>query len=67
MLVLINIAAPYATNLYPMMDEAAIMADPIDVAFRIYGSKLVIGLEQCMMMTTWGVKICVWYYLTRLW
>jgi hypothetical protein len=26
---------------------------------RIYGSKIVIGLEQCMLISTWGVKTCM--------
>jgi hypothetical protein len=40
-------------------DYDEVMADPQQVADRIYGSKIVIGLEQCMLFSTWGVKTCM--------
>lgn len=55
--ILINYSAQYATNLYPPQDEAGILADHKDVENRIIGSKIVIALEQCMMLVTWGVKV----------
>jgi hypothetical protein len=67
LLTLINVSAQYATNLYPPEQQAEIFADPKNVSDRIFGSKIVIGLEQCMMATTWGVKICIWFFLLRLW
>lgn len=59
MLVLIRISAEYATNLFPASEQAAILANPEDVRARVYGSKIVIGLEQCMLISTWGVKTCL--------
>jgi hypothetical protein len=65
LLVLINVSARYNTNLYPPEQEATILANPADVKNRIFGSRIVIGLEQSMMATTWGVKICIWTFLLR--
>ncbi|OQE79117.1 hypothetical protein PENNAL_c0053G00357 [Penicillium nalgiovense] len=59
MLVLIQISARYATNLMDPKDYDAVLADPKQVSDRIYGSKIVIGLEQCMLISTWGVKACM--------
>ncbi|KAI6246834.1 hypothetical protein HI914_04710 [Erysiphe necator] len=65
LLVLINISAHYATNLYPAEEESAIFADPKNVRDRILGSKIVVGLEQSMMSVTWLVKLCIWFFLKR--
>ncbi|KAJ5090782.1 hypothetical protein N7532_009466 [Penicillium argentinense] len=59
MLVLIQISARYATNLMDPKDYDKVLADPKQVSDRIYGSKIVIGLEQCMLFSTWGVKTCM--------
>ncbi|KAE8418996.1 hypothetical protein BDV36DRAFT_282573 [Aspergillus pseudocaelatus] len=59
LLVLINISSHYNTNLFPSEQLPLILADPKDVANRVYGSKIVIGLEQCMLLSTWGVKTCL--------
>lgn len=67
LLSLINVSASYNTNLFPDSQAAQILADPTDVSNRIYGSKLVIPLEQCMLASTWCVKICIWFFLWRLW
>jgi len=40
-------------------DYDEVLADPQQVRDRIYGSKIVIGLEQCMLVSTWGVKTCM--------
>ncbi|ESZ89552.1 hypothetical protein SBOR_10059 [Sclerotinia borealis F-4128] len=66
LLVLINVSARYETNLFPPEQLASILADPEDVASRIYGSIIVIPLEQCMLASTWCVKICIWLFLWRL-
>ncbi|KAL2787952.1 hypothetical protein BJX66DRAFT_327445 [Aspergillus keveii] len=70
LLVLIRVSAEYATNLFPDSELESILADPQDVANRIYGSKIVIGLEQCMLVSTWGVKTCLvamyWKLTSRL-
>lgn len=59
LLVLIQISARYATNLMDPKDYDQVLADPKQVSDRIYGSKIVIGLEQCMLISTWGVKTCM--------
>ncbi|KUM57645.1 hypothetical protein ACN42_g9532 [Penicillium freii] len=59
MLVLIQISARYATNLMDPKDYDQVLADPKQVSDRIYGSRIVIGLEQCMLISTWGVKTCM--------
>jgi hypothetical protein len=40
-------------------DYDEVLADPKQVSDRVYGSKIVIGLEQCMLISTWGVKTCM--------
>lgn len=59
LLILIQVSAKYATNLFPPSQLESILANPADIANRIYGSKIVIGLEQCMLLSTWGVKTCL--------
>jgi hypothetical protein len=65
-MVLINVSARYNTNLYPPEQAVAIFANPADVENRIIGSKIVIALEQSMIASTWGVKLCIWTFLMRL-
>lgn len=45
-------------------DYDRVLANPQEVEDRIFGSKVVIGLEQCMLFSTWGVKVCM---LTMFW
>lgn len=59
MLVLIQISSRHATNLMDPADYDKVLSDPEEVQSRIYGSKIVIGLEQCMLFSTWGVKTCL--------
>lgn len=59
LLILIQISARYATNLMNPNEYDEVLADPEQVRDRIYGSKIVIGLEQCMLFSTWGVKTCM--------
>ncbi|TAQ88138.1 hypothetical protein B7494_g3533 [Chlorociboria aeruginascens] len=66
LLVLLNVSAHYNTNLFPPSQLQVILANPEDVVNRIIGSKIVIALEQCMLISTWGVKICIWLFLNRL-
>ncbi|KAJ5731352.1 uncharacterized protein N7483_005860 [Penicillium malachiteum] len=66
LLVLIQISARYATNLMDPKDYAYVLSDPTQVRDRIYGSKIVIGLEQCMLFSTWGVKTCMLIFYWRL-
>ncbi|PYH79394.1 hypothetical protein BO82DRAFT_340265 [Aspergillus uvarum CBS 121591] len=64
LLVLIQVSARYASNLFDPAQHDEIMSNPQEVRDRIFGSKIVIGLEQCMLFSTWGVKICM---LTMFW
>ncbi|KAG2420900.1 hypothetical protein HFD88_000514 [Aspergillus terreus] len=66
LLILIQISARYATNLMDPADYPQVLADPKQVQDRIFGSKIVIGLEQCMLFSTWGVKICMLSLFWRL-
>lgn len=66
MLILIQISARYATNLMDPKDYDKVLSDPKQLADRIYGSKIVIGLEQCMLFSTWGVKVCMMALFWRL-
>lgn len=59
LLVLIQVSAKYATNLMDPSDYDEVLSDPQQVHDRIIGSKVVIALEQCMLMSTWGVKVCM--------
>jgi hypothetical protein len=38
---------------------AAVLADPEEVANRIYGSKIAVGSNQFYLLTLWGVKACL--------
>lgn len=53
-----NIVAHVDTNLIAPADEGVTMSDE-DIKSRIYGSKLVLLVEQSMIMTIWGCKICL--------
>ncbi|KAJ5659407.1 hypothetical protein N7507_005858 [Penicillium longicatenatum] len=66
LLVLIQISSRYATNLMDPKDYDQVLSDPREVRDRIYGSKIVIGLEQCMLFSTWGVKTCMLIFYWRL-
>lgn len=66
LLVLIQISSRYATNLMDPKDYNQVLSDPQEVNDRIYGSKIVIGLEQCMLFSTWGVKTCMLIFYWRL-
>ncbi|RDW77768.1 hypothetical protein BP6252_05821 [Coleophoma cylindrospora] len=60
-----NIVAHVDTNLMLPSDIANLT--PQSIKNRIYGSKLVLVVEQSMIMTTWGCKIClllIYYKLT---
>ncbi|BCS21034.1 uncharacterized protein APUU_21466A [Aspergillus puulaauensis] len=64
LLVLIQVSSRYASNLMDPADYDQVLSDPQEVRNRIIGSKVVIGLEQCMLFSTWGVKTCM---LTLFW
>lgn len=66
LLALINVSAHFTTNLFPPDELVRILADPDEVHKRVIGSIIVIPLEQCMLFTTWGVKICLLIFLHRM-
>ncbi|QRD85796.1 hypothetical protein F9C07_4817 [Aspergillus flavus] len=66
LLILIQVSSRHGTNLFPTEETQQILSDPQQVRDRIYGSKIVIGLEQCMLFSTWGVKICMLSLFWRL-
>lgn len=51
----INISGRTATNLLLAGELETLTPD--DIALRIYGSKIVILLEQSMLVLTWGIKV----------
>jgi hypothetical protein len=60
-----QIVATADTNL--MLPEEVATLTPESIQSRIYGSKLVLLVEQCMITTQWGCKIClllIYYKLT---
>ena len=60
-----QIVAYADTNL--MLPEDIPTLTPESIQSRIYGSKLVLVVEQCMITTQWGCKIClllIYYKLT---
>jgi len=52
-----NIVAHLDTNL--MLPEDIPLLTPDSIKSRVRGSKLVLVVEQCMILTTWGCKICL--------
>ncbi|KIV99614.1 uncharacterized protein PV09_08789 [Verruconis gallopava] len=68
LLVLLNYSCHYSTNEYPPEQLEGILNDPREVQDRIYGSKIVVGLNQAYLVTLWGVKACLlmlYYNMTR--
>ncbi|OCK79055.1 hypothetical protein K432DRAFT_300664 [Lepidopterella palustris CBS 459.81] len=59
LLVLLEESGRYGTNEVLPDQLAAVLADPKQVAKRIHGSKIVVGSNQCYLMTLWGVKTCL--------
>lgn len=56
LLVLLKITAQHGSNLVPDSEVAKLLADPREVKDRIFGSKLTLVVEQCMLHTQWGSK-----------
>lgn len=52
-----NIVAHLDTNLMLPTDIPTLT--PASIASRVHGSKLVLVVEQSMIMTQWGCKICL--------
>ncbi|KAL4928841.1 uncharacterized protein BDV17DRAFT_281681 [Aspergillus undulatus] len=65
-LVLIQVSSHHETNLIDSAEYYRVLSDPQQVRNRIIGSKIVIGLEQCMLLTRnlrllLYVKVLTWY------
>lgn len=65
LIVTINIVANATTNLLePGFDIASLSQQ--DIHKREYGSKLVLVVEQCQILTTWAIKACMLIMYSRL-
>lgn len=60
----INVSGRTATNLYEPGTLETLT--PEDIETRIYGSKIVILLEQSMLILIWGIKGCMILMYNRL-
>ncbi|CZT09556.1 uncharacterized protein RCO7_03680 [Rhynchosporium graminicola] len=63
---LINIACNYRNNDFPAAEESNVMLHAAELAERVVGAKLMVGIQQSMLITLWGSKFCVWLFLLRL-
>lgn len=63
-MVAINVSGAHATNL--LMPGELETLTPEDIEGRIYGSKVVILLEQAMLICTWLTKACMLMLYHRL-
>lgn len=52
-----NIVAHVDTNLIAPEDIPNLT--PESIRSRVYGSKLVLLVEQCMITSQWGCKVCL--------
>jgi len=64
LIVTMNIVAHLDTNL--MLPSDIPLLTPESIKSRIRGSKLVLVVEQCMIMTIWGCKICLLLMYSKL-
>jgi hypothetical protein len=60
----INVSGRTATNLMEPGTYETLTQE--DIETRIYGSKIVILLEQAMLTLTWGIKGCMILFYNRL-
>jgi hypothetical protein len=61
-----NASNHFLANLFPEDQLGPILADPGEVANRIIGRILIIPPEQTMLLTLWGIKICIIGFIYRL-
>ncbi|KAF2139791.1 uncharacterized protein K452DRAFT_274234 [Aplosporella prunicola CBS 121167] len=66
LLILLQVSSRYETNLFPKSQLQSILANPKDVSNRIYGSKVTVAVEQCMISATWLIKACLLYLYDRM-
>jgi hypothetical protein len=65
LIVTINIVAQSDSNLLPPGFDVASLT-PEQIHDRAYGSKLVLVVEQCQIMTVWCEKLCLLFLYRRL-
>jgi hypothetical protein len=63
--VTINVVEHTSSNLLPPGYDIAHMTDA-DIAERTLGSKLILVVENCQMITIWGAKLCLLIMYLRL-
>ncbi|KKY16372.1 hypothetical protein UCDDS831_g07051 [Diplodia seriata] len=56
LIVLLNFNVRFASNLMHPSELPAVLADPAQVKSRIFGSKITLAVEQCMIHAQWGTK-----------
>ncbi|KAL1635250.1 hypothetical protein SLS58_010326 [Diplodia intermedia] len=56
LIVLLNFNVRFASNLMHPSELPAVLADPDQVKSRIFGSKITLAVEQCMIHAQWGTK-----------
>ncbi|GME66461.1 hypothetical protein GTA08_BOTSDO06439 [Neofusicoccum parvum] len=56
LIVLLNFNIRYASNLMPDEELPIVLADPKEIKDRIFGSKITLAVEQCMIHSQWGQK-----------
>ncbi|OJD37978.1 uncharacterized protein BKCO1_500096 [Diplodia corticola] len=56
LIVLLNFNVRFASNLMHPSELAGVLADPAQVKSRIFGSKITLAVEQCMIHAQWGTK-----------
>ncbi|KAH8593893.1 hypothetical protein B0O99DRAFT_493547, partial [Bisporella sp. PMI_857] len=57
LIAVMNVVSHYSSNL--MLPDEIQHLTPDSIKSRIYGSKLVLVVEQSMILTTWGCKVCL--------
>ena len=63
--VTINVVEHTSSNLLPPGYDIVHMTDA-DIAERTLGSKLILVVENCQMITIWGAKLCLLIMYLRL-
>ena len=56
LIVLLQFNVRYASNLMDPADLPEVLKHPDQVQSRIFGSKVTLAVEQCMIHTQWGTK-----------
>lgn len=56
LIVLLNFNIRFASNLMDPSELETVLADPAEVKSRIFGSKITLAVEQCMIHAQWGTK-----------